>query len=357
MLDNVISVIQPNILPCLIAFYLGYGGYRKKSLNLSGAISAIFVGFVAVRYGGLFETLVLLFFFYSSSKLTKYKSDVKKLREDGFQGGEGHRNWEQVLANGGFPTVLLLVRQLLLVSSSAAGSDGGSSHNHSFMFQHLLPGLLSGDSWSNSEVMMPKWVFILWTYIGVYCANCADTWSSEVGILSQTEPRFILAPWRTVPYGTNGGVSAKGLWAAILCGLSYGVLITWYIAIELLIRTLFLTQGKDSTVTIITSLFKTDDALQQLMSHNKRVILVIFGLTIGASMLGTLFDSVAGALFEYSGFSRSRNKVVKEYSEKEDREGDLIHISGLNILNGCQINFLSGVVTGVCTGVAALYIL
>ena len=64
--------------------------------------------------------------------------------------------------------------------------------------------------------------------LAYYCECCADTWGSEVGILSST-PFLLFLPWIPVPAGTNGGVSSLGLGTACLAVV---VLTVFYVLIH-----------------------------------------------------------------------------------------------------------------------------
>jgi uncharacterized membrane protein len=56
-----------------IAVVMAAYGYSKRSLNTSGALAAVAVGFVTF-YSGYVFGLVLIAFFLSSSRITKVKS-------------------------------------------------------------------------------------------------------------------------------------------------------------------------------------------------------------------------------------------------------------------------------------------
>lgn len=73
-------------------------GYKKRSVNRSGAIFGIIVALL-LTYASPIYLLALAAFFFSSSKATKYRQDIKKKIEKDFKVG-GQRNWVQVLCNG-----------------------------------------------------------------------------------------------------------------------------------------------------------------------------------------------------------------------------------------------------------------
>ncbi|KAL8750675.1 MAG: hypothetical protein Q9184_006339, partial [Pyrenodesmia sp. 2 TL-2023] len=115
---------------------------------------------------------LLVVFFLAGTAITKVKHDVKArltLAASGSSGGEGKRTHIQVFANSLVASVLILL------------------HYRQFN----------------------------------YAAVAADTFSSELGILSRSRPR-LLTSWnfREVPPGTNGGITFWGTVAGFLGGLT-----------------------------------------------------------------------------------------------------------------------------------------
>jgi len=112
-----------------------------------------------------------------------------------------------------------------------------------------------------------------------YAATCADTFSSELGILSKSKPRLVTAPWRVVPPGTNGGVSVVGVGA--------GLLGAFIIAVA---STLLLPFCKEWTFA-----YKIKYTLAMTL----------------AGLSGSLLDSVLGALLQASVVDVHSGKIIE----------------------------------------------
>lgn len=112
-----------------------------------------------------------------------------------------------------------------------------------------------------------------------YAAVAADTFSSELGILSKSKPRLITAPWRVVPPGTNGGVTVTGLAA--------GALGAFILA---------------ATSTLIVPFCGSWNITEKLT--------YTFAMT-AAGFSGTLLDSLLGTLFQASVVDVHSGKVVE----------------------------------------------
>ena len=90
------------LLLSLIAVF----AYKKKWLTLSGAVSAVILGLIVLWMGGVSAFTVFLFFFVSSSLVSKLSKFVNRREKKG-----NRRDMVQVLANG-LPAALsiLLIR-------------------------------------------------------------------------------------------------------------------------------------------------------------------------------------------------------------------------------------------------------
>jgi uncharacterized protein (TIGR00297 family) len=160
------------IIGFILAVLIALISFQLRFLNRSGVIAAILLGFVVFGFGGLSWAIVLLGFFISSSGLSKILNRRKKDLSEKFSKGS-NRDAEQVLANGGIAGVFVLF--------------------HLF-FPHAV------------------WPWL--AFAGTFAAVNADTWGTELGVLSSMPP-VSLKTGKKVEIGTSGGVSLAGTIAAI----------------------------------------------------------------------------------------------------------------------------------------------
>lgn len=168
-------------LGLLLSTSIGALAYWRQSLTMSGWLGAVITGTLTFGFGGWPWGLALITFFVSSSLLSHYKEGIKERRAaEKFSKG-GRRDLAQALANGGVAGVLALAY-----------------------------GLLD----------QPDILFAV--FIGVIATVTADTWATELGVLSPHQPRLITNGRRVEP-GTSGGVTLLGTSAAAAGGLLIGV--------------------------------------------------------------------------------------------------------------------------------------
>lgn len=163
----------------LLAALIALAAWRAGALTFSGALAAAISGGVIFGLGGLQWALLLLAFFLSSSLLSKAFHQRKTGVSEKFAKGS-QRDWGQVLANGG-TGVLLVVAAALWPAST--------------------------------------WPWL--AFIGAMAAVNADTWATELGVLSSKPPRLITTGSQVEP-GASGGVSALGSLAAAAGALFIG---------------------------------------------------------------------------------------------------------------------------------------
>lgn len=127
--------------------------------------------------------------------------------------------------------------------------------------------------------------------IANYAAVAADTFSSELGILSKSQPRLITSlTLRKVPPGTNGGVTLLGLGAGLLGSM---IIVTTAV--------LFLPMCDETTTG------QPGGGVPWLMSERRTFMgaMVIWGA------LGSVLDSILGALFQRSVKDVRSGKIVE----------------------------------------------
>jgi uncharacterized protein (TIGR00297 family) len=169
-----------------LAGAIGYAGYRARALTLSGALAACLVGGTILGFGGLPWAVLLVVFFVSSSALSFVAASHPRKRRAAEQFDKGNaRDAAQVLANGGIPALTA-----------------------------LLDGL-------NAAPWPYLWLWVA-AFVGALAAATADTWATEIGVLSRTPPRLITTG-RPADPGTSGAVTLLGTTAALAGALLIGI--------------------------------------------------------------------------------------------------------------------------------------
>ncbi|GMH20529.1 hypothetical protein Nepgr_022370 [Nepenthes gracilis] len=246
----------PIVVAVLISSTIAIRAYKKKSLDFSGAFSGFIVMTIHFAAGFRYGAMLIVFFF-TSSALTKFGAEKKRSIDPEYKDG-GQRNWLQVLSNSVIATVLVVIIWYL---------TGWEDKCLDTKEQSVLVTALVGG------------------VIGHYCCCNGDTWSSEIGILSDEEPRLI-TNLKHVRRGTNGAVTKTGLIAAAAAGSVIGIT---FVVLG------FFAAKCPSGVT----------ALKQLL---------LVPVSAVAGLCGSLIDSVLGATLQFSGFCTVRNKVVGKRS-------------------------------------------
>lgn len=243
--------------------FLALISYRAKFLTRSGLIAAMFVGSVIFVTGGDKWISPLILFFLLSSILNSIGAYLHKTAES----EHFPRTAKQVLANGS------------IAALSAAG-----------------------------YLIIPNPALII-LFLGSLAAATSDTWSTEIGAFSSTQPR-LLTNFRKVQKGTSGGITLIGIFGGIAG--SAALAFSGFIIFDGNSRMLYVDSG-------ITSVFL-------------------------GGIIGNLFDSFLGVTLQ----SKNRCVVCDNTTEETSHCGKpAFHSSGLRLLNNDGVNFLCSLTGGL----------
>jgi uncharacterized protein (TIGR00297 family) len=266
------------VLSGLIAF----AAYRRGSLSRSGVAGAVVVGTAIFGFGGWIWGTLLVTFFVLSSLLSHYRETAKAKLAEKFDKGH-RRDLGQTLANGGAGALLALA----------------------YWF-HPNPALLAA-------------------FVGAMATVNADTWATELGVLSRLPPRLITT-WQTVERGTAGGVSGLGTLAALAGALTIGLAALVYLALD--------------------GLFGGPGFALSGWALLPAALL--------GGLAGSLFDSLLGATVQAIYYSARRHKETEKRIDPDGTPNVLRR--GWRWLNNDGVNFASSL-AGALVGVLVWWVM
>ena len=166
-----------------IAFYLAF---KYKSLSKNGVIAAYIMGIIIFGAGGLKWVAPIVTFFILSSIISKISKSDNQIHKG------SKRDIIQVLANGGIATIISIIN-------------------------FYAPN-------ENLYVI----------YLAVIAAATADTWASEIGSFSYTDP-FHIIKFTRVPKGTSGAISFFGTFGSVLGATTIALVgLVWNVSLPLI---------------------------------------------------------------------------------------------------------------------------
>ena len=175
------------LLGLVLSSGIGLLAYKRRSLTRNGALGAVATGTSIFGLGGWSWGLSLIYFFVSSTLLSHFREKEKAATAaDKFSKGS-QRDLAQVAANGGLASLYAV----------AAGSTRSEA---------VRETLQAG-------------------FVGALATATADTWATDLCVLSSTKPR-VLTTGQPVAPGTSGGVTTPGLGASAAGAFTTG-LVFW----------------------------------------------------------------------------------------------------------------------------------
>jgi len=306
-------------IPLITATLLSVHGLRSRSLSLSGVVTAFVVGFsilaVPVRTIGI----TLIVFYLIGSRATKYGKKRKAQLEDGYQ-DTGYRSGTQVLCNSFTAFVASGLWCIAFAPHTLPWNLVAAYIRPSFVLVENVS--YEGGEWCPLDATVSDGLSraLMFASLGHFACCLGDTLASELGILS-SHPPVLITTLRTVPPGTNGGVSLGGTLASLFGGLSMGT--TMFIS--LIIEN---THCRGSWMTILPPL-------------------IFWGAVAGVG--GSMLDSFLGATIQCTQYSVNKKLILTDQSVPSDRgrKDNIKVISGFDLLTNNQVNLISSMGTAI----------
>jgi uncharacterized protein (TIGR00297 family) len=231
---------------------IGWISYRRKKVDISGYASILVLTAALILSHSYALLTGISVTFICSAIITTIKRRFAPGKQYDTE-GDAPRNWKQAATNMGVPVFLIMTERL--------------TNQCSLTFA---------------------------AFAALACAT-ADTWSSEIGVLSRTSPVFIVSRKKVQP-GVSGGVTILGTFCSIIGSLI--IAFVYYCYYERIAET---------------------------------TCILILGFT------GGLIDSLIGELFQAKYLSPTR-----EYTDQES-SGNLV--KGFRIVTNNAVNLLAVALT------------
>lgn len=246
----------------LLSLAVSVFALRRNALSTAAALGAFFLAVVLYLAGGPLFFILLMVFFFSSTFLSHFKASLKDPIEARIHAKSGPRDIIQVGANGGAALIM------------------------------AVPFALSQN---------PAYLVAV---AASFAACNADTWASEIGILSRKAP-ISLITFKPVNPGLSGGVSVLGLVASL---------------------------GGSAVVALTYGFYQIAAGNNGLLLWSQVGIITIGGL------LGSILDSLMGAVIQAKYISHETG----ELTEKPDHNNKPNQLySGITFVNNDFVNFAS----------------
>ncbi|MGB9799302.1 MAG: YbhB/YbcL family Raf kinase inhibitor-like protein [Thermanaerothrix sp.] len=263
-----------------LALIISLLAYRLGSLSGSGAIAATCLGGLVFGLGGLPWATLLLGFFITSTFFSRLAKTRKTSPGEKYAKDDRRDAW-QVLANGGV-AALAVIWQATQPTS-------------------LLPWLVGA---------------------AALAAANADTWATELGVLSSQSPRRILGGERVEP-GSAGGITALGTLAA-LCGAMW--------------------------IALLAALFPPP-----LLRPHFSALVVLLVVTL-SGFVGSLVDSLLGASAQVMYYCPSCHKETERHPQHRCG-GTTTYLRGYRWLNNDGVNALCTLSAALLAGIAGNFLI